>query len=211
MRGLTLFFLGIGLVLLLTGLSLGQWQRPDSAFLKFCATTGTGGSLLWIRGKWVYWRQRRFLKHRRKPASELAQTLIPQLQGEYTPYVIEAATRLGEARDMTAVPALMEVLERCIDHQRPGWRDVAAASADALANIGDVRSLPLLRRLETVRGIGLIPNIRNAIAVIEPQANLLHPCLGEEPLPQSLLRPAQSSEEEPTLMLRAVDSTEIPY
>ncbi len=208
MRGLAFFFLGLGMTLLLTAIALGQFQRPDPVFLKLYATTGIGGSVIWVRGKLVHWRQKRNLRRHRKPASDLATTLIPQLQGEYTPYVIEAAGRLGEARDMTAVPALMELLEGCVNHQNPGWRDVAAAVADALAQIGDVRSLPHLKRLENVRGIGLIPNIRKAIAIIEPQANLLRPGPDEDNVPQNLLRPAQSTTEEPSLMLRAVDSTE---
>ncbi len=204
MRVLAYFMLGLGFVLLSVG-ALGQFQRPDSVFLKLTATTGISGIVLWFKARLQHWRHRRRLYRHRAPASELALTLIPQLRGEYTPYVIEAATRLGEAGDMTAVPALMETLEEWIENQRPGWRDVAASIADALALIGDVRSLPLLKRLENVRGIGLIPNIRHAIAVIEPQANLLRPSHSEDALPINLLRPSKDAREQPEMMLRPLE------
>jgi hypothetical protein len=204
MRVLAYFMLGLGVVLLSIG-AFGQFQRSDSAFLKLTATTGAGGALLWLKARLQHWRQRRNLYRHRTPTTELALTLIPQLRGEYTPYVIEAAVRLGEAGDMTAVPALMETLDRWIESQRPGWRDVAASIADALALIGDVRSLPLLKRLENVRGIGLIPNIRHAIAVIEPQANLLRPSQSEDSLPTNLLRPSKEAYDQPETMLRPLE------
>ena len=105
--------------------------------------------------------------------SQLADWFTPRLQDSHVPNVILAAERLGEARDTTAVPDLMSALERCVETQPPGWSECAAALANALARIGDRRALPLLYRLDNVRGIGLIPAVRNAIAAIEPQTSLL--------------------------------------
>jgi len=100
----------------------------------------------------------------------------------------------------------MEVLESCVSYQPLGWREIAVASTDALAQIGDPRSLPLLRRLETVRGIGLIPNIRHAIAIIDPQANLLRAEYGLNAVPEYLLRPAKEIAEAPETLLRSAGS-----
>jgi hypothetical protein len=73
--------------------------------------------------------------------------------------------------------------------------------------IGDRRALPLLYRIENVRGIGFISTIREAIAAIEPQTSLLRPGSADL-LPDTLLRPVQArmEPEEPKLLLRATDS-----
>ena len=151
------------------------------------------------------WKQARHI--RQSQFSPLAQTLTPQLQGEYSPYVIEAAEQLGAARDVTAVPALIIALEHCVETQRPGWRDRAAALAESLGRIGDRRALPLLYRLDNVRGIGLIPAVRNAIASIEPQTSLLRAGSRDNVPPQSLLRSvAQRPEtEDAAVLLRSVE------
>src|ERR1041385_3638572 len=115
------------------------------------------------------------------------------LFGSYSPYVIDTAVRLAEERDVTAVPALIIALQRCVDQQSPGWREVAEALVLALARIGDRRALNLLYRLENVRGIGIIPSIREAIAAIEPQTSLLRPGSADDALTETLLRPAHST------------------
>jgi hypothetical protein len=119
---------------------------------------------------------------------------------------VEAAEKLAAARDSTAVPAILRALQTCADSQSPGWRERAEALANAHGAIGDRRSLPLLYRLENVRGIGFIPAVRSAIAAIEPQTSLLRPGSVEAVNVPQLLRPAdQSIDEEPKHLLRSLD------
>ncbi len=149
------------------------------------------------------WQRGRHLRAANPQLSETARTLTPQLFGEYSPYIIEAAAKLAAERDMSAVPALLVALQGCVDQQRPGWRDVAEALVLALARIGDRRALEVLYRLENVRGIGIIPAIRTAIASLEPQTSLLRPACSNDSLPETLLRPAHAVPEgDPALLLR---------
>ncbi|HLK61152.1 MAG TPA: HEAT repeat domain-containing protein [Chthonomonadaceae bacterium] len=196
--------LGFGILLMLTGLTLcGALVSPPGWK---CILLGTGVmSLLTVRRRLRAWRQENFLRTNNSPLSATAEKLTPDLWGEYSPYVIEAAEKLAEERDTTAVPALLTALQRCVDQQRPGWSEVAEALVKALARIGDRRALALLYRLENVRGIGIIPSIREAIAAIEPQTSLLRPVSAEGSLPETLLRPAQGvtpSENDAVLLLR---------
>ena len=163
---------------------------------------------VWIRRGVLRLKRRRVLVQAKKRTSPEIAALILELRGAYPPYIIEAAEQLGKARDRTAVPALLDVLEQVAENQRPGWRDVAAALADALAEIGDGRALPLLYRLENVRGIGFIPNVRNAIAVIEPQAVLLRAGSADDAIQSAmLLRPAYGAgESDKALLLRAAEA-----
>ena len=204
-NGFAQALLVMGLLLLLVGLLLGgvMLTGEHAIPLLFAGTILAVG--LWLRRGTMFLKRRRKLGKAKRTESSLASTLIPNLYGAYSPYIIEAAEQLGKAKDATAVPALMHVLEKCVEEQRPGWRDVAAALADALADIGDCRALELLYRLETVRGIGFIPNIRNAIAVIEPQAVLLRAgSLDEAVNAAMLLRPAHGAgESDKALLLRA--------
>ena len=167
-----------------------------------CAITlAVGASSL--RKKISAWRQRRRVKQ--AEYSPLADWLAPRLQDSHVPNVILAAERLGEARDTTAVPDLMNALERCVETQPPGWSECAAALANALARIGDRRALPLLYRLDNVRGIGLIPAVRNAIAAIEPQTSLLRAGSAFDVPPGSLLRSVQTRPDanESAILLRS--------
>lgn len=191
----------IGMFLTVSLLALPGAQAAVAAFSAIVCMFG-------LRRLFRRWRQAQRI--RQAQFSPLAETLTPQLQGAYSPYVIEAAERLGEARDVTAVPALIVALEHCVETQRPGWRDRAAALADALGRIGDRRALPLLYRLDNVRGIGLIPAVRNAIAFIEPQTSLLRAGSADNVPPQSLLRSvAQRPEsEEATILLRSAEKVE---
>lgn len=204
---LAYIFMGLGICLLLIGVALSGLPMPswDTCAEALGAMSLTGLIAWWHQISKRWYRQRRTTSARRKP-SDLAVQLIPQLYGEYTPYIIQAAEQLGDARDTTAVPDLLCVLETCVDAQRPGWCEVAEALANALAHIGDSRALPILYRLENVRGIGFIPAIRNAIAVIEPQASLLRPNMDISP--EMLLRPVQgrSRDEEQAILLRPTDA-----
>ena len=140
-----------------------------------------------IAAVWSGWVVQRRSERR---CSALVTELTPQLLGEYGPYVIDAATRLGMANDPTAVPVLMRALESYVEAQRPGWRDVAEVIVETLGRLGDRRALHLLRRLETVRGIGFIGALRAAIASIEPQTSLLRPGVLTA---HTLLRPSKST------------------
>jgi hypothetical protein len=196
--------IGIGLGLLGLGIALGafaQWRVPTLPLLLGCISAAAAAhTYSAARNLRHRWRWRRVGTHQ----SELAANLTPQLFGDYSPYIIEAAQQLGAARDMTAVPALLRALESCVDSQRPGWREVAEELANALAQIGDGRALPLLRQLENVRGIGFIPAVRNAIAAIEPHSSLLRPGSLDH---GALLRPLQHSPEiEPAFLLRSAES-----
>ena len=91
-----------------------------------------------------------------------------------------------------------------MDVQSPQWRDAAIALVVALERIGDRRALPLLHRLENVRGIGLIPVIRHAIAAIEPQTSLLRAGANHD-TPRSLLRPALSNDTDSTTLIRPAE------
>lgn len=194
---LGLLLLAAGLMLAGNGLSAIVPARLLSPLVSGLSLTGTGW---WLQHRFRGWRQDSRLTKAFQRTSPLAQ----QLFGSHTPYVIEAAQQLGAARDTTAVPALMAVLERCVDEQQPAWREVAEALANALAQIGDGRALPLLYRLENVRGIGFIPAIRSAIAAIEPQSSLLRAGNLESMDRGSLLRPTQEhNEDDARLLLRA--------
>src|SRR5438128_7438475 len=107
------------------------------------------------------WMQKLKLHRASRRISPLAEAEIPQLLGDHSPSIIEAAAKLGEARDTSAVPALIGVLETWVNAQRPGWGDVTEALIQALERIGDRRALPLLYRLLNVRGIGVLPSIRS--------------------------------------------------
>jgi hypothetical protein len=195
----------LAVFLLLLGAALGGLTIVTSELCeRFMEWMGVFGGGHWVRHTGRRIRQSREL--RGVQPSELASELIQQLSGNDPPHIIEAAHKLSEARDATAVPALVQVLERCVDTQQPGWRDVAEAVADALAIIGDRRALPLLYRLETVRGIGFIPSIRHAIAAIEPQSSLLRAGSPDAEQQKVLLRPVRSDAEDgATVLLRSVE------
>ena len=197
----------LALVLLLAVcicLSLVVAAHP--AVVSCACALGTIAGFLWTRR--TLRRLRRERRVRKAQCSPLAETLTPLLQGSFSPYVIEAAEKLGEARDASAVPALIAALERCVETQPPGWSDQAAALANSLARIGDRRALALLYRLDNVRGIGLIPAVRNAIAAIEPQTSLLRAGSQYDLTPHLLLRSAhhQADANDTAVLLRSADS-----
>lgn len=205
---LAYFLLGIGIIMLLAGLlMIGEWPKMPPIWSAILGGLATLAAADWGKRSLQEWTRERRLRRAHRHESELVASLTPQLLGEYPEYVMEAAELLGEARDPTAVPALMRVLESCVDMQRPSWREIAEVVVKALAKIGDRRSLALLYRIENVRGIGIITEIRAAIAAIEPQTSLLRPG-GLDSLPNVLLRPAQDRlpPEETALLLRSVES-----
>jgi hypothetical protein len=201
--------IGAGIGLLMLGIALGglpdmlTWARQEMlGMVGLCLFGRTAGRAL------LQWRHAVQARRAQMDESPLAARLTPQLFGDYTPYVIEAAEKLGQERDTTAVPALLRALEQSVDTQRPGWRDQAAALACALAQIGDRRALPLLYRLDNVRGIGFIPAIRSAITAIEPQTSLLRPSYTGFDVPETLLRPAHDmrADVQPAVLLRAIEA-----
>ncbi len=201
-------FLALISAFLLVGLLGWLVNETGEAGAGIMGAAALAVGLVWTRRGVTLAKRRRGMAQARKIESPQISALILELRGEYPPYVIEAAEQLGKAKDRSAVPALLHVLEQAAENQRPGWRDVAAALADALGEIGDGRALELLYRLENVRGIGFIPNIRHAIAVIEPQAVLLR-ASSESETPQSalLLRPARGGgETDKSLLLRAAEA-----
>jgi hypothetical protein len=195
----------LGVLLLLAGLLIGGinvltteiGERLTACAALFAACSWTGKTAhRWVKTSRV----------RRAARTELAEELTQLLRGNDTEYVVEAAEKLGEARDTSAVPDLIFELERCLESQRPGWRERSEALANALARIGDPRALPLLYRLENVRGIGLIPAIRNAIAEIEPRANLLRAGNAHGDSPDTLLHPVRNvPDESPQVLVRAAE------
>ena len=203
-----LLLLILGAVMSVIGFSYGLVAlvgEPASGITLTLALTTLG---FWTRRGFIYLKRRRKLKQAPPPESPQIAALIAELNGEYTPYIIEAAEQLGKARDKAAVPALLRVLEQSAENQRPGWREVSAALVNALADIGDGRALELLYRLENVRGIGFIPNVRNAIAIIEPQAVLLRASSETDSIQSGLLlRPAHGKNEtDKALLLRATEA-----
>jgi hypothetical protein len=208
MHTLAYFMLGLGIALLVAGILIGGVPKiPPPVWSVLLGGLGLMAAADWGRRSLKEWAWDRRLRRAHQQESEFVASLTPQLLGEYVPYVIEAAEQLGEARDPTAVPALMSVLENCVDLQRPSWKEISEVVVKALSKIGDRRSLALLYRIENVRGIGIITEIRAAIAAIEPQTSLLRPG-GLETTPEMLLRPAQGrqTQEESALLLRAVES-----
>lgn len=192
--------LGLGLLLLVVGLLLLGGVSYAAVMVVLTAVLSLINLGDWLRGRLRNWMQETRLRRVMQPAS--TQELTRQLLGSYTPYVIEAAEQLGATRDTAAVPHLMYALETCVNWQQPGWRDRAEAFVNALSRIGDRRALPLLSRLENVRGIGLLPAIRHAIAEIEPQTSLLRPGEAPEYACDTLLTPARSETGDPETLLR---------
>lgn len=201
-------FLSIGIVFLVLGalqLVPNLLLSPQFMGAVCLCTCAAGGGPLWrvLRD----WRHERRSRVNMLDVSKEAADLIPMLYGSYTPYVVEAAERLGAARETTAVPALMHVLEQTVNMQPPGWCDTAAAMVVALGNMGDRRALPLLQKLSNVRGIGLLTVVQEAIDRIEPETSLLRPGSVEDIPQETLLRPADSCiETDPATLLRADNS-----
>ena len=203
-----LFWLGVSI--LVTGILLIISNvvsiREVSALLAGAGVTLLAGGLHRAGKGWV--RQEIQGKRAAEEASPGAAPWVSRLFGSYPPYVVEAAQELGAARDITAVPALMFVLENCVAQQPAGWREEAEALANALGQIGDGRALPMLRKLENVRGIGFIPAIRSAIARIEPNSSLLRASSQQSGEVSTLLIPCSSleSEQERLILLRVADT-----
>ncbi|MCW3100963.1 MAG: hypothetical protein JWL77_6581 [Chthonomonadaceae bacterium] len=194
--GLMLMIIG---AVLLCVLRLG----PLFSFVVIVVATSTGGGIFLHRTA-RSWKNNLQLRRSARGASAFAEEWIPMLYGNYTPYVVEAAERLGAARETTAVPALMHVLEQTVNTQPPDWCETAEALVIALGKMGDRRALPLLQRLSNVRGIGLLTVVHEAIDRIEPETSLLRPGSADDLPREILLRPAESCPEtDPATLLRA--------
>ena len=195
--------MGIGFLLLGGAEVLPPLLHSPHAFVEIVLSTSVLGGAAVCRMLHELRKQRR-LEQSRLGASPFAEEWIPMLYGDYTPYIVEAAERLGESREATAVPALMYVLEQTVNTQPPGWRDTAEAMAVALGKMGDRRALPLLYRLTNRRGLGLLTAVHEAIDRIEPQTSLLRPVSADDLPTETLLRPAEfGAESDPALLLRA--------
>ena len=211
MRRVPTILLVLGLGLLIRGvvsLSVGNSDILLAFLLKggvlLGGSIGCVVSLLLVRRTFRGMKNSTKQVRNRRQASEFADRWIPLLYGDFKPYVIEAAEKLGAARENTAVPALMHVLEQTVNTQPPDWCDTAAALVVALGKMGDRRALPLLYRLSNVRGIGLLTVVNEAINRIEPETSLLRPGSADDLPRDILLRPAESCpESDSTLLLRA--------
>lgn len=178
------------------------------AFIAMVGCTSTAGGIFLYRNL-RRWSDSSRLQRNLRKTSDFAGEWIPMLHGDYTPYVVEAAQRLGDARETTAVPALMYVLEQAVNTQPPGWCDRAEALAVALGKMGDRRALPLLYRLTNWRGIGLLTAVHEAIDRLEPQTSLLRPGSADDLPTETLLRPAdRGPESDSTLLLRSGQAPE---
>lgn len=120
----------------------------------------------------------------------------------YPPYVLETAYEFGESKDPENVPVLMLAIERLIQDQPAGWREMSGAMAEALAKIRDPRCLPLLKQLRSVPGAEEIESLPEAIAFLENAAVLLR-ASGATSRPDELLRPSPlSAGTDPANLLR---------
>ncbi len=203
MQRVPTLILAVGLGLLIAGGSESAQTftvPPVSFFVAIVLCTSVAG------GVWLYralrgWNDRSQLQRSLRDTSEFAGEWIPMLYGDYTPYVVEAAEKLGAARETTALPALMYVLEQTVNTQPPGWRDKAEALAVALGKMGDRRALPLLYRLTNWRGIGLLTAVHEAIGRIEPETSLLRAGSADDLPTQTLLRPADCGPDSDSALL----------
>ena len=90
---LAAFFLSGGSILrsfwalILSGKILESWLIVVALF---------SAIIHWVRYSTKEWRGDRNIQHNYRSESDVVATLTPQLNGEFTPYVIEAAEALGE-------------------------------------------------------------------------------------------------------------------
>ncbi|CCW34171.1 hypothetical protein CWRG_00815 [Chthonomonas calidirosea] len=156
------------------------------------------------------WLQRR--RCWRQPCSALVHELAPLLLSEDSRVAIDAAMRLADAGDCSAVPHLVHALRVTVEMQHPGWRERGEVFTEALAKLGDGRALPLLRELEDVRGIGFIPSIRRAILYLEPRSLLLRAGTLPSDPPALLLQPVGRHVEELKTLLHILPKDRgVPY
>lgn len=199
----------MGLTLMATGGAMlaSVMLGPVASLVMIIVGLSVAGGLVLHRTLRLWGNSARLNRNIRVAASPLAEEWIPMLYGVYTPYVVEAAERLGTAREMTAVPALLHVLEQTVKNQPPGWCDSAEAIVVALGKMGDRNALPLLYRLTSWRGIGFLTAVCEAIDRIEPETSLLRAYSADDLMQDRLLRPADfSAESDPASLLRAGDN-----
>jgi hypothetical protein len=125
--------------------------------------------------------------------SKASRSLILELSGSYTPYIIESAEKLGVCNEPSVTPALLLVLERAVAEQRSSWQDIVEAIIEALGNLGDPRALPVLESLRNVKEIRNLSALRIAIerlGVSASHAQLLRPVAYDPTVKSMLLRSA---------------------
>ena len=202
--------IAMGVTLMATGgvMLASLMLGPVASLVMIIIGLSVAGGLMLHRTLRLWGNSARLNRNIRVAASPLAEEWIPMLYGEYTPYVVEAAQRLGTARETTSVPAMLHVLEQTVQNQPPGWCDSAEAIVVALGKMGDRNALPLLYRLTSWRGIGFQTAVCEAIDRIEPQTSLLRPGSVDDLPHEILLRPADAcSESDPALLLRSSQDT----
>ena len=128
-----------------------------------------------------------------------------RLIGDYAPFSIEAANELGKLRDLSGAPILMYGIERLIADEPGGWREMISAMVGALREIGDPKALPLLQRLQKMRGADEITGLTATIAELEHLIGLLRPTECETQSGEILVRPVmpQTGDVQKEVLLRA--------
>lgn len=137
--------------------------------------------------KWVNAKRCRI--DRRQPVS--VRRCVERLASDNRNERLLCADLLGRFNDRTAVPALMLAAERAKDDM-----PMLLVIAWSLAQLGDPRSLPTLRRMMTGHSFEIMKLAREAVEAIEPQ--------------HTLLRASEAPAVEPRVLLRAVVVTPDP-
>ncbi len=152
-------------VALLMGLLLFGCLTNDVPIIPICILVVLFSVLIPLMLVKFYRSRRRIIQVDRAAVSmsDASKALILELNGGYTPYVIEAAEKLGLSEELSVSPALLLVLERAVAEERAGWEDIAKAIIEALGNLGDPRALPVLLSLQTVKGVRHLPSLKTAI------------------------------------------------
>ncbi len=105
---------------------------------------------------------------------------------------LEAACSAGHG-SLTTVPILIFALEQTLDQQAPGWSERAEALLNSISMLADEESIPALRKMIHVKGIGINQPLRHAIRKIQPRSRLLMPTSTSLQETSSLLRyPAEN-------------------
>lgn len=201
-RSLTWLLLGLCGIGLISG-SLFELSAPPKWFTIMAAIV-TALTLIRVSG-----RRLRTWKRQRDAVQAFAESssdngLAMRLLGGYVPFSIEAAEQIGELRDRGAVPLLMFAIEGLMMEKPGGWREMASATVGALRRIGDRKPLPLLRRLQNMRGSDEIEGLTECIAEMEGASVLLRPAANERSTGETLVRPAgcDSQLDGPEILLR---------
>ena len=150
---------------------------------------------------WAAYQERRgrrqpLTDRRQKPAIRAS---IARLTSPRRYVRVEGLELLAEFNDPSCVPALIRVVDLYPD-------DVPflIQTAQLMAQLGDDRALPVLRRLSINRHPALTQAAQSAIAAIEPRSMLLRAGNAPASAPDTLLRAAMpaASRADPDILLR---------